>query len=261
MTSERIQVKQQNLEIEKEWHGKGFYVDSGHWTSNPLFASRERHWLHNAIQTIRFYNELIRYIKTKSYRNEAQILLAPVGNGRDMFYLEGAFQQIHGIDISNICLSDCPRPIITKEADILYSGYEDQSFDVIVCSQFLHHVQAVGFEPFIKEFFRMLRRGGVLAVLEPSNLFPFGWVTALARKALGNVTGLVEEERPIPPVLLRKSLMKVGFEKIRVRGMLFTHVRYPCPVQHVINAMDSPLRFLPPFRLFANSVGWYCTKP
>ena len=261
MTGELMQLQQQNLEAEKEWHRKSLYIDSDHWTSNPLFASRERHWLHNEVQCIRFYSGLLRYIKTRSYRKNAQILLAPVGNGRDMFYLEGAFQQIHGIDISNICLSDCPRPIITKEADILYSGYEDQSFDVIVCSQFLHHVQAVGFEPFINEFFRILRRGGVLAVLEPSNLFPFGWVTALARKALGNVTGLVEGERPIPPFLLKRTLMKAGFGKIRVRGMLLTHVRYPCSVQHVINAVDSPLRVLPLFKLFANSVGWYCTKP
>lgn len=261
MISEPIQVKQQNLETEKEWHSKGFYVDSGHWTSNPLFASRERHWLHNEVQSIRFYSELLRYIKTRSYRNNAQILLAPVGNGQDMFFLKGAFKQIYGIDISTISLSDCPRPIITKEADILYSGYEDQSFDVIVCSQFLHHVQAVGLEPFIKEFFRILRRGGVLAVLEPSNLYWFGWVTSLARKALGNVTGLVEGERPIPPVLLKKMLIKIGFKKIRVRGMLFTHVRFPSPIQHVINSLDSPFRFLPPFKLFANAVGWYCTKP
>lgn len=253
--------QQSNLEEEKKWHERGFYVDSGHWTSHPLFASRARHWLHNEVQSIRFYSELFRYIKTKAYRHNAQILLAPVGNGRDMFYLHGAFQQIYGIDVSAVSLAECPRPIITKESDILYSGYENQSFDVIVCSQFLHHVHAVGFEPFIKEFFRLLRRGGVLAILEPSNLYPFGWVTALARKAMGNVTGLVTSERPIPPNLLTTTLMKIGFEKIRVRGMLFTHVRFPSPVQHVINAMDYPFRFLPPFKLFANSVGWYCTKP
>jgi SAM-dependent methyltransferase len=209
---------------------------------------------------MRFYSELFRYIKAKSYRNDAKILLAPVGNGQDMFYLKGAFQQIHGIDISSIGLSDCPRPIITKEEDILHSGYEDRFFDVIICSQFLHHVQAVGFEPFIREYFRILRTGGVLAVLEPSNLYPFSWVMGLARKVFGNVTGLADEERPIPPVLLKKILIEIGFKRIRIRGMLFTHVRFPTPVQHLIDFVDFPLRICPPFRLSANSVGWYCTK-
>src|SRR5512137_2956034 len=29
----------QNLELEKRWHERGSYIDSGHWTSHPLFAS------------------------------------------------------------------------------------------------------------------------------------------------------------------------------------------------------------------------------
>jgi len=252
---------QQNLELEKRWHERGFYVDSGHWTSHPLFASRERHWLHNEVQSLRFYGELHKYVKKKTYRNSARILLAPVGNGKDMFYLQGASQEIHGIDISPVGLAECPKPIITKEADILFSGYEDQSFDIIVCSQFLHHVHGVEFDPFIKEFHRLLRGGGTLAILEPSGLYPFGWITALARKGLGNVTGLVEGERLIQPHLLTTSLMRTGFEGIRVRGLLFTHVRFPSPVQHLMDALDYPFRIIPGFRLFANSVGWYCAKP
>jgi SAM-dependent methyltransferase len=260
MTSEPIHVHNQDLQKEKEWHEKGFYVDSGHWTSHPLFASRERHWLHNEVQGLRFYSGLFKYIKAKPYRKNARILLAPVGNGRDMFYLLGAFQQIYGLDISSISLSNCPRPIIIQQSDILFSGYDDQSFDVIICSQFLHHVLDVGFEPFIKEFFRLLREGGVLAILEPSNLYPLSWVAALARKAIGNVTGLVEGERPISPFLLTKTLNKIGFKNIRTRGMLYTHVRIPSSVQHVIDATDFIFRLSPPFKLFANSVGWFCTK-
>ena len=257
-------TQQQNFEEEKKWHEQRFYIDSGHWTSHPLFANRERHWLHNAVQSIRFYGELFNYIKAKPYRENARSLLAPVGNGNEYLYLQQVFKgdsEIHGIDISPVALDSCPKPIITKESDILFSGYEDETFDVIVCSQFLHHVHTVGLEPFIKEYYRLLRGGGTLAILEPSRLYPFSWVTALARKAMGNVTGLVEGERPISPHLLTTTLMKIGFEKIRVRGMLFTHVRFPSPVQHVINATDYPFRFLPLFKLFAQSMGWYCTKP
>ena len=263
MTEKTNFVQQQDIRKEKKWHEQRFYIDSGHWTSHPMFASRERHWLHNDMQTLRFYSELFDYIKMKPYRNNASILLAPAGNGKDYFYLQGVFQgiqEIHGIDISPICLAACSGSIIAKEADILSSGYADQSFDVVVCSQFLHHVHAVGFDPFIHEFYRLLQKGGTLAILEPSSLYPFGWVTAFARKAMGNVTGVVEGECPISPQLLTASLMRAGFEKIRLRGLVFTHVRFPAFIQHMMDAVDYPFRVLPPFRSFANSVGWFCTK-
>lgn len=263
MTKKTNFDQQQDLREEKKWHEQSFYLDSVHWTSNPMFGSRERHWLHNDVQTLRFYSELFNYIKMKPYRNNASILLAPVGDGRDFFYLQNVFmgvQEIHGIDISPLCLAACPKTIVAKEADILFSGYADHSFNVIVCSQFLHHVHAVGFDPFIQEFYRLLQKGGTLAIVEPSNLYPFGWVTALARRAMGNVTGLVEGERPITPQLLTASLMRAGFEKIRLRGLVFTHVRFPSLVQHMIDAVDYPFRVLPPFKSFAQSIGWFCTK-
>ncbi|RJQ25931.1 class I SAM-dependent methyltransferase [Candidatus Parcubacteria bacterium] len=264
MTKKTNFDNQQNLSEEKRWHEQSFYLDSGHWTSLPMFASRERHWLHNDVQTLRFYNKLFNYIKMKPYRDNASILLAPIGNGKDAFYIRGVFkgiQEIHGIDISPLCLAACPGNVITKEADILFSGYVDHSFNVIVCSQFLHHIHAVGFDPFIHEFYRLLQKGGTLAILEPSSLYPFGLITAFARKLMGNVTGLVEGERPISPQLLTDSLMRAGFVKIRLSGLVFTHVRFPTLVQHMMDAVDYPFRVLPPFRSFANSVGWFCTKP
>jgi SAM-dependent methyltransferase len=254
----------QNCEKEIMWHRQGNYLGSGHWTSLFPFASQERHWLHNDVQKIRFYGNLQKYNKAFSSNTPTKILIAPVGNGADAYCLRELFpktQEIHGIDISPIALNACPRFIVTKEADILNSGYEDQSFDIIVCSQFLHHVHEVGFEPFIVEFYRLLRKDGVLTILEPSSLYPFGWVTAIARNFIGNVTGLVEGEHPVRPRLVTASLRKLGFRKIWVRGLLYSHVRFPTIAQHIIDSVDFPLRFLYPFKLFANSIAWYCLKP
>lgn len=251
----------QDLDSEKRWHEGRFYVDSGHWTSHPLFASRDRHWLHNDVQSIRFYSGLHRYTKHRPHGSASRTLLAPVGTGHDIVYLQGKCREIHGIDLSPLALAQCPRSIITREADILHSGYEDESFNLVVCTQFLHHVHSVGFEPFVREFHRVLRSGGTLAILEPSALFPFNWVTALARRVLGNVTGLVDGERPIQPQALTSTLVRAGFQDIRVRGLLFTHVRFPAFVQHLLDALDFPFRGLPLVRSMANSVGWYCTKP
>ncbi len=52
-------------------------------------------------------------------------------------------------------------------------------------------------------------------------------------------------------------LINAGFEKIRIRSMFFGHVRFPTFFQHVIDAMDCPMRVLPPFRLFAQSINKY----
>jgi len=84
--------------------------------------------------------------------------------------------------------------IVTKKADILVSGEKGESFDIIICPLFLHHVHNVGFIPFLKEYYRLLR-GGVLAIQEPGAFFPPSWVASLLRVFMGNVTGLVEGER------------------------------------------------------------------
>lgn len=251
----------QDLSSEKRWHLQNFYIDSGHWTSHPLFASRERHWLQNEIQKIRFYGYLSRYIKHKAYRNSAKILMAPVGDGIDFKYLQGMFSEIHGIDISNTALYNCPNIIIKKEGDILKSGYEESSFDIIVCVLFLHHVHKVGFKPFIEEFCRLLKDEGTLAILEPNLLFPFSWATALATKIMGNVTGKVEGEKPIFAPELTKIIRIYGFKRIRIRGLSFNHARFPCSLQLLINLFDYPFRALWPFSLFSGHIGWFCEKP
>jgi len=248
------------LEREKEWHEQGFYVDSGHWTSHPFFASRERHWLHNMVQKIRFYGYLDRFSKSKPYARKAKMLLAPAGDGSDVYFLQGLFSEVHGIDISPLALARCPHNVITKEADISESGYSEASFDIIVCSQFLHHVHEIGFDRFIKEFHRILRPGGILAILEPSALHPINQATALASRVLGNVTSKVDGERPIHPPSLTRCLHQNGFHQVKIRGLLFTHVRVPSFLQSFTNTVDAPFRALWPFRNCANAVGWYAEK-
>jgi len=246
---------------EKKWHEKKFYIDLDHWSSHTIFASRERHWLQTEVQKIRFYGYLYRYIKKRPYRNSATILMAPVGSGNDIKYLQGIFDVVHGIDISTIALSKCPNIIIKKEGDILRSGYEEKSFDIIICSLFLHHVHEIGFKPFIKEFFWLLRDGGILAILEPSSMYPFSWVTTLAEKFLGNVSGKVEGERPIFPPGLTKILKISGFEHVHMHGLTFNHVRFPCTIQLLANLINYPCRVCQPFKLFASRIGWFCEKP
>ena len=250
----------QNISEELKWHENIFYIDSGHWTSNPLFAGRERHWLHFAVLESRFYGYLNKYLKRK-YRNNARVLLAPVGDGYHYKYLRGIHNSVHGLDISDVSLKKCPGEIIKKQGDILHSGYEDESFDIIICSQFLHHVHEVGFSPFIEEYCRLLKPGGTLAILEPSSFFPFYWLTGLVEYFTGNVTGKVLTERPISPLELTSILKSVKLKKICYRGLSFNHARFPVAMQLILNLIDYPLRRVYPFKLFSGHIGWFCEKP
>ena len=253
-------LAEQDLSAEKEWHGERFYIDADHWTTHPLLASRERHWLQNNVQKIRFYGTLCKFIQPREYWGKARVLMAPVGNGLDIQYLQGVYSELHGIDISDVALAKCPGSIKTCEGDILNSGYEESSFDVVLCVLFLHHVHAIGFEPFVKEFYRLLAPGGTLAIMEPNNLYPFSWVTALANKVIGNVTGKVEGERPIFVPALTRIIQETGFRNLRVRGLSYNHVRFPCFFQHFLNSFDFAPRSIWPFYLFASQVGWYALK-
>ena len=255
-------VNKQNLQAEVEWYNSGrFYIDSGHWTSHPLFATRERHWLSGEIEEIRFYGYLAKYILNKSYYRKARVLIAPIGTGNEVKYLHDLSAEIVGMDISEKALAQCPAHIITKAVDILQSGEDSESFDIIICPLFLHHVHKVGVNPFLEEYYRLLRKGGVLAIHEPSVLFPSFQVADCLRRFMGNVTGLVDGEKPIYPPVLTKGLKEAGYEHIKYRGLSFSHVRYPVFLQAIDILLDWPFRVMWPFKLFANGLGWYCEKP
>ena len=257
---ERDDSEAQDLSAEKKWHEEKFYLDRDHWTTHPLLGSRERHWLQNDVQKIRFYGNLCKYVQRKEYWGKAKILMAPVGNGLDIKYLQGIYSELHGIDISDDALSDCPGNIIKREGDILKSGYEDSSFDIVLCVLFLHPVHDIGFTQYIKEFHRLLIPGGTIAIMEPNNIYPFSWLTAMATKILGNVTGKVKGERPIFVPDLTRILQQSGFKNLRIRGLTYNHVRFPCILQSFFNSFDFVFRGIWPFYLLASHVGWFCEK-
>jgi SAM-dependent methyltransferase len=254
-----LKVKQ-DLEEELRLYEQPLFMDSGHWSVNSLFFSRQRNWLKNEVQKIRFYGYLCHMLKKKPYRTSAKILIAPVGDGSDIKYLEGIYKEVHGIDISDIQLRKCPQVIIAKKGNILDSGYETESFDIVITSLFFHHLHEVGFTLYAKELFRVLRKGGVMAVLEPSALYPFSWVMAILSKLLGGFPGKVKGERPLLPGFLIKELKSSGFDTVITRGTVLNHICFPFFVQSIINLLDWPFRILWPFRLCTETVGFYCEK-
>jgi SAM-dependent methyltransferase len=251
---------EQALQCECDWHQQVFYADSGHWTSRFPFASRERHWLCGSLEKIRFYGSLARRMRSAPCFGKAQALVAPIGSGLEVGYLDALCESIHGIDISAAALSKCPRHVVTRQADIRTSGYPSDTFDLVVCPLFLHHVHKVGFDPYVREFFRILRPGGLLAVQEPSRFFPPGALMRSLRAVLGNVTGLVPDEKPVNPLAVTRSLRRAGFTRVRTVGLSISHIRYPVFLQAVNLMIDAPFRRIWPLTLLCNGIGWFCEK-
>jgi SAM-dependent methyltransferase len=242
---------QQNLEAEQAWY------DSDPWVNRDCFLMkwpfvhprRHRYAYDYARRTTRQYIQ--NYLISENVRIH-RALVAPCGSKADQDILAGMAEEFHGVDVSSTALDRVPEFVITKQADILETGYEDNSFDFVASFLFFHHVHRVGFDPFLEELHRIIRNGGYLFILEPSDLYPLCKVMNLGRRIFGNISGLVPDERPIRPSRMDYSLKNAGFHIVKFASVSFSHVRIPYPLQVGINMASRPLQMLFPF------LGWLC---
>lgn len=128
-----------------------------------------------------------------------KLLIAPCGEGDDYNYLKEFSDEIFGIDLSPIGVKNCPPKMIVKVGDILKTGYPDESFDFIVSSFFFHHLMRIGFQPFLKEFYRILKPGGKIVILDFSIFYPLNAFTRPLKTIFRNPYGEIEEEAPFRP--------------------------------------------------------------
>ena len=217
----------------------------------PLFYDALRdtyNYVYAKTQMERFIHQRL---KKKVVEN---MLIAPCGGGHDYKYLAKFAKNIYGIDLSQGQIDRCPSQIIAKAGDILESGYSDEQFDFIASPFFFHHVKNFGFDPFLKEFYRILKHGGYIFIMEPSIFYPVYAFTRPLKKIFKNPFGEVEDEGPIHPKMLIKSLKRSCFKNIEVNAATFSHVSFFIPLAKVINWITKPLLNKWPFK---NLDGWY----
>jgi demethylmenaquinone methyltransferase/2-methoxy-6-polyprenyl-1,4-benzoquinol methylase len=206
----------------------------------------------------KFKNVITQHLKSEKLD---KILIAPCGAGGDFKYVNEFSDEIYGIDLSPIGIKSCPASMITKKGDISKSGYSDETFDLIASTLFFHHLIKIGFQPFLKEFYRILKSGGKIVILDFSVLYPLNAITRPLKTIFRNPLGEIEEEAPFRPKYMINSLKQVGFKNIEMYGGTFSHPFFFVPLARFIHFITKPLLDKSPFKSFAWTIIFWGEKP
>ena len=205
--------------------------------------------------------QMVEVLQKNRRSRTGSLLIAPCGRGKDYDYLSPYADRIYGIDVSPIAVKSCPAAMEVTVGDILASGYPGGMFDVIASPLFFHHLGRIGFDPFLQAFFRMLKSGGSIVILEPSLWYPMNAVTRPVKRIFGNPYDEVEDEGPFSPHSMLRALRRCGYVNIRCQAASFSHNSFYVPVAKIVNRLTQPFLNVAPLKYFGWMVVYYAEKP
>jgi tellurite methyltransferase len=156
-------------------------------------------------------------------RKGMKLLDAGCGTGRNVQYLLQAGVQVYGVDVSAEAINRVRElaselaPTLPDSnfdvADLERLPYQDEEFDVVLCSAVLHFARSeVHFRQMVKEMWRVLKPGGMLFCRFGTTLGLEGKLQQVEdrfyRMAHGPVWFLADEK------LLAELEMELGAEKL-----------------------------------------------
>lgn len=169
---------------------------------------------------------------------------------------------VTAIDISRDLLREAKT--FAQSREIRYSvsnaymlAFGDRSFDTIVGSSVLHHLDI---EKTLREFYRVLRPGGKIAFTEPNMLNPqimvqknIPWI----KKACGDSP----DETAFFAWRLKRMLIKHGFTDISIRPFDFLHPQIPAWFLPAFKPLCAAAERIPGVREIAGSLYIRARRP
>jgi len=171
------------------------------------------------------------------------ILDAGCGRG---FYTHAAalfpfVRQVTGIDVNagylTVARSHCRSAKITLSQESVYAlPFPDRTFDYIICSEVLEHLRDDAGA--VAELFRVLKKGGTLAVTVPNRSFPFLWdpLNFLLMRLIGThvhkdiwwLAGIWADHERLYTRRDLKYILDKRFSSVDIKGI----VRWSWPAAH-----------------------------
>ena len=135
--------------------------------------------------------------------------------------------------------------------------YEDNSFDSVIGSSVLHHLEI---EQAIREAFRVLKSGGFICFTEPNMMNP---QIALQKNIpyLKQKLGDSPDETAFFRWSLKKLLRKTGFTGIKIQPFDFLHPSIPEKLIRFTSVVGAAFEQIPVFREIAGSLYISARKP
>ena len=147
--------------------------------------------------------------------------------------------------------------VIFRLANAYDLDFEDNSFDSVIGSSVLHHLEI---EKAIHEFFRVLRPNGTICFTEPNMMNP---QIALQKNIpyLKRKLGDSPDETAFFRWSLRRLLRSTGFEEIHIQPFDFLHPAIPEKLIGVISRAGSAVERTPVLKEIAGSLYITARKP
>jgi ubiquinone/menaquinone biosynthesis C-methylase UbiE len=181
---------------------------------------------------------ILEYIEPKAGQ---RVLDAGCGLGFTLYLLERLTAcEVHGVDLDVDRLRESrnrrsDQRAVLAVADLGRLPYADHSFDAVIASEVLEHLEDDGRA--LVELYRVLRPGGVMAVTVPHANYPLTWDPpnfvrerlGMGHFSQGPLSGIWTDHRRLySSDALRSLLEAAGFEVLDQR----LHTRYSFPFSH-----------------------------
>jgi ubiquinone/menaquinone biosynthesis C-methylase UbiE len=163
--------------------------------------------------------------------------------------------KITAIDISPELMEYAKSQIKSENIEFLlenaYSmGFEDSTFDVVLGSSVLHHLEI---DLALKEIYRVLKKNGSIQFTEPNMLNP---QIALQKNIpfIKKIVGDSPDESAFFRWKLKKKLIDIGFSSVRVIPFDFLHPKTPKLFINIMEKIGPIFEKTPLLKEFAGSL-------